>query len=166
MLHTRVEEQLGPFVRLDEGARGLEVLEEERVGVLAVHLHRNVRRPGLPELGDWEAGVHEQGAAGAGTGLRELLGDHHPEGEAGVYDVGADSLGGGYAALGEGAKACFAGEGQPLLDRVERAAVEQVGCVDGVPALPQLVGERLHPVGQSLHMVVEQNLGHGIPPDD
>ena len=56
VLLTRVEEQLGPVGRVDEGLRGLEVLGEERVGVLAVHLHRDVLGPRVPELRNRKAG--------------------------------------------------------------------------------------------------------------
>jgi pimeloyl-ACP methyl ester carboxylesterase len=66
-----------------------------------VHLHRDALGPRVPELRDREARVHEQGAAGAGPGLRELLGDHDPEGEAGVDGLGADPVGDGHAALGQ-----------------------------------------------------------------
>ena len=84
VLVTRVEEQLGPVGRGDQGAGGLEILGEERVGLLAVHLHRDALGPRVSELRDRETGVHQHGAPGAGPGLRELLGGHHPEGEAGV----------------------------------------------------------------------------------
>ncbi len=83
-----------------------------------------------------------------------------PEGEAGVDGLGADPLGGGHPALGERAEPRFAREGHALLDRVERAPVEQVGRVHGVPRLPQLVGERPHSLGQPLDVVVQHNLGH------
>jgi hypothetical protein len=36
--------------------------------------------------------------------------------------------------------------------------------VDGVPAGPQLVGERAHAVGESLDVVDQQNLGHLYTP--
>jgi len=39
-------------------------------------------------------------------------------------------------------------------------AIEEVGRVHGVPRLPQLVGERPHSLGQPLHVVVQQDLGH------
>src|SRR6266545_2956260 len=121
MLLPRVEEQLGLFGRVDEGSRGLEVLGEERVGVLAMHLRWDAIGPRVPELRDWETRGHEQGAAGAGPRLRELLGDHDPEREASVDGLGADPLGGGQPALGKRAEAGFAREGHALLDRVERA---------------------------------------------
>ena len=94
-----------------------------------------------PELGDREARVHEQCAAGAGPRLCKLLGDGDPEREAGVDDIGADPLGGGHAALGQRAEASLAREGHALLDGAERAPIEQIGRVHGVPRLSQLVGE-------------------------
>ena len=54
VLLTRVKEQLGPVGRVDQGARSLEILGEERVGLLAVHLHRNALGPRIPELLDRE----------------------------------------------------------------------------------------------------------------
>src|SRR5436190_514205 len=83
----------------------------------------------------------------AGAGLGEPLGDHDPEREAGVDDVGSDPLGGGHPALGQGAEPRFACEGHALLDGLERASVEQVGCKYGVSRLPQLIGERPDSLG-------------------
>jgi len=34
----------------------------------------------------------------------------------------------------------------------------------GVPADAQLLGERAHPVGESLHVVEQHNLGHFFSP--
>ncbi len=99
---------------------------------------------------------------GAGSGLRELLGDHDPEREAGVDGVGADPLGGLDAALGQRAESCLARERHALLEGVERAPGEQVGCVHDVSRVPQLVGERPHSLRQTLDMVVEHDLGHGV----
>ena len=118
--------------------------------------------PRVPELRDRETAGHEQGAAGAGPGLGELLGGHHPEREAGVDDVGTDPLSRGHAALGERAEARFAREGHAVLDGVERAPVEQVGRVHRVPRLSNLLGERPHSVGQPLDMVVQDNLSHSV----
>ncbi len=101
MLVARVEEQLRQVARLDQGTGGIDVLEEELVALLPVHLHRDARGPRRTELRDREARVHEQGAARAVTRLGELLRRHHPEREPGVDDVGADALGGLDAALGE-----------------------------------------------------------------
>jgi hypothetical protein len=112
------------------------------------------------ELRDREARVDEQGPAGTGAGLRELLGDRDPEGEAGVDGLGADPVGGGDAALGQRAEPRFTREGHAVLDRVEGAPVEEVGRVHGVACLPQLAGERLHSVGQPLDVVVQHDFGH------
>ena len=50
--------------------------------------------------------------------------------------------------------------GQPGLDRLERATVEQVGGVHRVAGPAQLVGERDHPLGEPLHVMEQQHLGH------
>jgi len=52
------------------------------------------------------------------------------------------------------------GQLPPLVDRVEAASVEQVGCVHGVPCLPQLVRERPDSLGQALDVVVQHDFGH------
>ena len=54
MFLTGVEEELGLICRVDECLGGLEVFGEERVGDLAVHLHRDALGPGVPELRDGE----------------------------------------------------------------------------------------------------------------
>jgi hypothetical protein len=127
-----------------------------------VHLHRHALGPPVPELRDGEARVHEDGAAGAGPGLRELLRRHDPEREAGVHCFWAELLGGRDAARREILESLRAGEGHSLLDRGKRAAVEQVGCVHGVAGTAQLVGKRLHAVGQSLNVVVKHYFGHPV----
>jgi hypothetical protein len=157
---ARVEKQFGPVGRVDEGLRGLEVLSEERVAFLAVHLHGDTVGPRVSELRHREARVHEQGSASPGPGLRELLGGHDAEREAGVDGVASNTLGGGHPALGQRAEPRFACEGHALLDRVERAPVEEIGRVHGVPRLPQLVGERPDSLGQPLDVVVQHNFGH------
>jgi hypothetical protein len=155
-----VEEQLGLVGGADEGPRCVEVLGEEGVRLLAVHLHRHVRGPRIAELRDRQARRHQQGAARAGPGLRELLGGHDAEREAGVDDLGAHPLAGRHAALGQRTEPDVAGEGHPVVDRLERAPVEQVGRVDGVPGLAELVGERLHSLGQPLDVVVQDDFAH------
>ena len=96
----------------------------------------------------------------APPGLCELLGGHHAEREAGVDDLGAHALAGRHAALGQRTEPDVAGEGHAVVDRLERAPVEQVGRVDGVPGLADLVGERLHSLGQPLDVVVQDNIAH------
>jgi hypothetical protein len=89
-----------------------------------------------------------------------LLRGHHPEGEACVDDLGAERLAGGDSALGQRLESRFAREGHPLLDRVERPPVEEVGRVDDVPCLRQFLGERAHAVGEALDVVIEHDFGH------
>ena len=45
--------------------------------------------------------------------------------------------------------------------RAERAPVEQVGCVHGVPGAAQFVGERDDAGGQALRVMEENHFGHG-----
>src|SRR4051794_6170314 len=112
MLLAGIEEQLSPVGRVDELPRGLEVFVEELVALLAVNLYGNPFGPGVSELRDRETPVHEQGAAGAGARLRELLRGHHAEREAGIDGAGANPLGGCHSALDQRAEARCAREGQ------------------------------------------------------
>jgi hypothetical protein len=52
VLLARVEEELGAVGRVDERPRGLQILLEERVALLGVHLHGNPLGPTVPELRD------------------------------------------------------------------------------------------------------------------
>ena len=128
-----------------------------------MHLHGDALGPRVPELRDRQAPRHEERPARAGPRLRELLGGHDPEREPRVDDIGAELLGGGHAALGQGAEARFASERHALLDGVERPPAEQVGGVDGVARLPKLIAERPHAVRQPLDVVIQHNLGHPRP---
>jgi hypothetical protein len=92
-----------------------------------------------------------------------LLGGHDPEGETGVNGLAGELVGGGHPALGQRAEASLAREAHAVVDGVECPPVEQVGGVHGVPRLPQLVGERLHSVGQPLDVVVQHDLRHLDP---
>ena len=47
-----------------------------------------------------------------------------------------------------------------LLDRAERAPVEEVGRVHGVARAAQLVREGVEPLGLAHRVVEEQHLGH------
>ena len=64
--------------------------------------------------------------------------------------------------LGQRTEPDVAGEGHALVDRVERAPVEQVGRVHGVPGPAEVVGERLHSLGQPLDVVVQDNFAHSL----
>lgn len=141
MLVARVEEQLGVVGGGGQLARGREVLLEELVTLLAVDLHRYAGGPRSAERGDRDARVHEQGAAGTRAGLRQLLGDHHAEGEPGVDQAGAQLVGRRRSPLADRVEPGVLGEPEALLDAGEGAAVEQVGRVDGVAGAAQVVGE-------------------------
>ena len=53
-------------------------------------------------------------------------------------------------------------ESETLLDAVERAALEQVRRVHGVPAFAEDVGEPADSIGQALDVVIQQHVGHGV----
>ena len=63
---------------------------------------------------------------------------------------------------GDGAEADLTGVGEPVVERVERAAVVEIGGVDRVSRSAQPIGEGVHATGQSLGMVEEEYLGHAI----
>jgi hypothetical protein len=50
--------------------------------------------------------------------------------------------------------------GDAVDQRTERPAVVEIRDVDDVPGSAQLVGERLHPGGQALGVMEQENLGH------
>ena len=79
-----VEEQLRVLGRLDELARGGEVLHRPLVGLHHVDLERNSRRPRIAELGGRESGAEQQGSFCTGTRLGKLLCGHRAEREPGI----------------------------------------------------------------------------------
>jgi hypothetical protein len=90
VLVARVEEQLrvlGPVNELTGGVN-IAFVDEERVGVHRVHLHRNSVGPGGAELRNRQAGMQEQRPSHPRSRLRELLGRHHTERKAGVHQLG------------------------------------------------------------------------------
>ena len=167
---ARVDEhlaQLGPDGR-DQPAGGVEVaLEpEERVLLHAVDLHRDAGRPrpDSPLAGDRQARLVEQRAARARPGLGQPLGDGDAAGEAGVHEA-LGQVGDDPADLpAERLVPDLLGEPEALVEGRRPLAVEQVRGVDGVPAGAQLIGEGAHPVGESLHVVDQQDLGHLYTP--
>ena len=106
------------------------------------------------------AGVEEQGSAGSGPCLCELLRRQHAEREPGVDELGRQVVGDADAALQHVVEPDLLDVGETLVDRPERASVEQVRRVHGVPGGPQVVGERAHAGGQPLCVVEQQDLGH------
>jgi hypothetical protein len=109
--------------------------------------------------------VHQQCSTRAGSRLRKLLGDRHPEREAGVHQIRAEVLGRRHATFPEGAEPDFPREPHALLKAVEGATPEEIRSVYGMAGFPQVVGERPDAVGQALNVVEEQNLSHvrGVP---
>ena len=160
MLVAGVQEQFGLVGRFDERSGCLEVFVEELVAVLTVHLDGNAGRPRVAELGEREARGDEQGSAGAGTRLRELLRGHHSERDAGVHHLRREGVRRCDAAPAERAEAGLARERHAFLERVERAAVEEIRRVHGVAPLAQLVGERPDTLRQSLNVVEQHDLSH------
>ena len=108
------------------------LLGEEGIGVHAVHLDGDTRRPRVAELGHRHASVERQGTPGAGAGLGELLGGHDAQREAGVHEVGTERLGDGHAPVEDRPEADLLGVGHAVLQRGEGAPVEEVGDVHGV----------------------------------
>ena len=111
-----------------------------RIGVHPVDLDGNLRRP-LAELGHGYARVEEERSARAGAGLSELLRRDHAEREARVDESLRKVVCRSDTALEQLREADLADVRHALVDAVERAAVEQVGRVDRVARLPQLVRE-------------------------
>jgi hypothetical protein len=50
--------------------------------------------------------------------------------------------------------------GHPVLDRVERPVVEEVGCLDGVARVAECVGGTADGVGEPECMVEDDDLSH------
>ena len=159
MLIAGVQEQLRLLDLRHDLASGVDVAlaDEDRVVVHAVDLDRDAIRPGSegPLAANREAGVEEQGSTGSGPCLCELLRRQHAEREPGVYELGGQLVGDADAALPHVVESDLTDVGDTLVNALERASVEQVRRVHGVPGGPQVVGERAHAGGQPL-CVVEQ----------
>src|SRR5699024_5459267 len=52
-----------------------------------------------------------------------------------------------------------------FFDRGERAPLEQVRSVHGVPTVAELIGESVHAVGQAEHMVEQHAVDHPVTID-
>ncbi len=168
VLVAGVQEELRVLDLLHDLAGGVDVAlaDEDRVVVHAVDLDRDAVRPGSegPLAADREAGVEEQGSAGSGPCLCELLRRQHAEREPGVDELGRQFVGDADAALPHLVESDLTDVGETLVDALERASVEQVRRVHDVAGGPQVVGERAHAGGQPLCVVEQQDLGHTEPP--
>src|SRR5262249_33114550 len=95
-----------------------------------------------------------------GPGLGEPLCDGDTEGEAGVHQALGQPGHGPADALAEYLVLDALDERDAVVDGRRPLAVEQVRCVHGVPTGAQLLGERAHPVGQSLHVMEQHHFSH------
>jgi len=163
VLVAGVEEKLR-VVRLgDQGAGSVDValVDEERIRVHPMHLHRHPVRPGGAERVDRDAGVEQQRTARTRPRLRKFLGGKNAKREAGVDKALGQAANRALAAIDH-----LAGEADllrvahPLLDGGEGAAVEQIWGVHGVPGAAQFIGEGDDARGQPEGVVVEHYLGH------
>ena len=115
---------------------------------------------GPPNVLRRHAGEAEHRAPGAGPGLGQLLGGHHPERESDVDEVVGHPVGGGHAPVGERLEAGLPGVRHPLLEGGVGVPVVQVGSCHLVTRLAEPVGEGADPVGESLGMVEEEDVAH------
>ena len=139
MLIARVEEQLGMRDGRDEGTGGVDIAlaGEERIRVHAVNLHGQFRRPRRAELRDGDAGVEQQRAARARSGLGQALGRQHPERESGIDEPAGEIIGGPHPARDDLAKTDLIGVGHTVVEIVVDTAVVEVRRVDGMPGAGQ-----------------------------
>ena len=110
------------------------------------------------------AGLVEERSARTRSGLGEPLRFADPEGEAGV-DQAIGQV--GHGRVGTRAEHLVPdrpGERHAVVDALRACALEEVGSVHGMPAGAQLLGERANPVGQSLHVMEQNDLGHVYTP--
>ena len=89
---------------------------------------------GRPELRRPARRSRTAAPRGPRPGLGQLLRRHHPEREPGVDELGRQPVGGPHPTLDDLAEADLAGVGHALVERVERAAVVEVGACTVCPA--------------------------------
>ncbi len=168
MLITGVEDKLCVLDARHECASGVDVaaVDEERVGVGAVHLHRYADGPPRAELGNGEAALQQQCALGPLPCLGEELGREHAERDACVDDVGRQFPGRRGTPRGDLPEPDLPHVSETAVNRVEPPPGEEVRRVHGVPFLPQSICQVDDTVGQALHVVEEEDLGHrsSMPP--
>src|SRR5262249_9157420 len=170
MLVTGVDEELGQLWPdcLYQFPRGVDVTfdREERILVHAVDLDWDLVGPRTegPFAGDRDAGLVEQRAARARPGLGESLRRGCAEREAGVHKVRGQVRNGAVGARAEFLVADAGGERDAVVDGRRPRAIEQVRRVDAMPAGPQAVGELAYSVGESLHVMEQDDLGHLYTP--
>jgi hypothetical protein len=101
------------------------------------------------------SGMHASGA-----GLGQPLGHGATEREAAVHEFSRQLGHHAVGALVEHVVPDPLDERDAVVDGCRPLAVEQVGRMDPVPAGAQLVGERAHAVGESLHVVEQHDFSH------
>jgi hypothetical protein len=99
-------------------------------------LERHAVEPRSAELCTRHGAMEEDRPPRTGSRLRERLRRHHAEREAGIDDVGRQSLGCLRAAADDLLEADPPGVGHALVDVLERLALVQVRRVDRVTGFP------------------------------
>src|SRR5215469_97056 len=170
MLVTRVDEELGELWPngLYQLPGGIDITfeREERVLVHAVDLHGYPIGPRTegPFASNRDAGLVEQRAARAWPGLGEPLRRTCAEGEACVHQVRGQISHCAIGTRGEFLVADAVSECDALDDGRRLRAIEQVRRVHRVPVRPQAVGECAYSVGESTHVMEQDDLGHLYTP--
>src|SRR6266540_2452459 len=156
-----IEKQLGVLDLVDESAGGGDVLLAPFVVLHHVDLHGDAVRPGRFELRGRHARVEQQRSLSTGTRLGEHLRRHPTQREAGVDELGRQTLRSGRASFEDHVEADLPGVSDSVVEVRERLPVVQIGCVHHVARSAQLVGEREEALGLPLRVVEQQYLGHG-----
>ena len=128
-----------------------------------MYLHRHVRGPGVAELRHRHARVEEQRTSRPGTRLGQLLRREHPQGEAGVNELGREAIRRPRPSRDHLAEPDLPGVRDAFVDSVEGAALEQIGRVNGVAGPAQIIGEREETRRPPQDVVEHQNFGHVAP---
>jgi len=92
--------------------------------------------------------------------LGQLLGGRPAKGEAGVDERVRELVGRRTGTVTDRVEARLPGIGEPLVQALEHVAFVEIGKVDGVTCLAQLVGERSNAAGQPVPVVIQNNLSH------
>ena len=159
-----IDEQLGRIGGGHQRSSRIEValIGEAGVVIHPMYLQRDVVGPFVPELPQWDAGIEEQCAGGAGPGLSEHLSRHHPHGEPGVDQVGTQLLALGDPLVEDGAEPDRPSVRHPLLQSWEGLAFEEIGGVHRMTGGTQLISKCFDSRSQALNVVEQEYLGHGV----
>jgi hypothetical protein len=115
----------------------------------------------VPNFRHRDAGVEKERPAGARPGLGELLSRQHAQREAGVDEFPRQRLRRSHAVLDDRVEPAHVLDVcEAVVDRAEGAPVEEIGRVDGVAGVVQLVRERVETRGLALCVMEEQHVCH------